>query len=224
MAESSGDEKVPPHCRKPAQYREASNSSQKFTNNWLIFVFEWLKMLTKTLLAILIFVSPIFAQDQAAAAHAAGCGPNEVKFNVKTDKKQHPTAQPSSGKALVYVFGGEDIDLGGLALGTRDNFTTRWGVDGVWLGAGYRNSYFFFSLDPGDHRLCAGRQASSKPSAALTITVEAGKAYYFRTKTHHLGAQGEELEPIDPAAAQLLIEASPSTVFEPRKSSNSDTE
>lgn len=187
-------------------------------------MFELIKMITKILLAILIFASPIFAQDQAAAAHAAGCGPNEIKFTVKTDKKQHPTAQPSSGKALVYVFGGEDIDVSGFAIGGREGLTTRWGVDGAWVGAGYRNSYFFFSVDPGDHRLCAGRQSNSKPSAAMTITLEAGKAYYFRTKTHHLGTGGEELEPIDPAAAQLLIAASPFTVFEPKKSSDSDKE
>jgi hypothetical protein len=30
---------------------------------------------------------------------------NEVHFDVKTDKKQHPTAQPDAGKALVYVIG-----------------------------------------------------------------------------------------------------------------------
>jgi hypothetical protein len=186
-------------------------------------VFELIKMITKILLAILIFASPIFAQDQAAAAHAAGCGPNEIKFTVKTDKKQHPTAQPSAGKALVYVFGGEDIDVSGFAIGGREGLTTRWGVDGAWVGAGYRNSYFFFSVDPGDHRLCAGRQSNSKPSAAMTITLEAGKAYYFRTKTHHLSTGGEELEPIDPAAAQLLIAASPFTVFEPKKS-DSDKE
>src|SRR5947209_12905276 len=93
----------------------------------------------KVIFAFVLFVSPLFAQDQAAAARAAaGCGPNEVKFTVKTDKTQHPTAQPAAGKAMVYVFGGETIDLGGLVMG-KDGVTTRWGVDGVWVGAGYRN-------------------------------------------------------------------------------------
>lgn len=179
----------------------------------------------KTLFAMLLFVAPLLAQDQAAAARAAaGCGPNEVKFSVKTDKKQHPTGQPEAGKAVVYVFGGEDFDIGGMVIG-KDGYTTRWGVDGVWIGAGYRNSYFFFPIGPGEHHLCAGRQASSKPSAALSFTAEAGKAYYFRTKTHHSLPKkhdydrGEtELEPVDPAAAQLLIADSPSTVFERKES------
>jgi hypothetical protein len=179
----------------------------------------------KAFLAVLLFASSLFAQDQAAAARAAaGCGPNEVKFTVKTDKAQHPTAQPGAGKAMVYVFGGEAIDLGGLVIG-KDGVTTRWGVDGVWVGAGYRNSYFFFPVDPGEHHLCVGRQAFSKPSAALSFTAEAGKTYYFRTRSrhsntheHNSGAAETELEPIDPAAAQLLIADSPSTVFQRKES------
>lgn len=176
----------------------------------------------KTLFAIVLFVAPLFAQDQAAAARtAAGCGPNEVKFTVKTDKEQHPMAQPETGKAIVYVFGGESMDLHGLVIG-KDGFTTRWGVDGTWVGAGYRNSYLFFLVAPGDHRLCAGRQSDSKPSAALSFTAEAGKTYYFRTRTrhsdHNYPAGETELETVDPAEAQLLIADSPSTVFQ-RKAS-----
>lgn len=124
------------------------------------------------------------------------------------------------------MFGGESIDLQGLVIG-KDGVTTRWGLDGAWVGAGYRNSYFFFSVNPGDHHLCAGRQAFSKPSAALSFTAEAGKTYYFRTRTRHSdhNPPGEtELEPVDPAAALLLIADSPSTVFQRKKSSAPDTD
>lgn len=180
----------------------------------------------KTLLAVLLFASPLFAQDQAAAARAAaGCGPNEVKFTVKTDKTKHPTAQPEAGKAIVYVFGGQDIDLGGIVIG-KGGAITRWGIDGVWVGAGYRNSYFYFSVDPGDHHLCAGRQSYSKALAAFSFTAEAGKAYYFRT-TSRLSATRpdynsavKELEPVNPAAAQLLIADSPFTIFQRKESKN----
>jgi hypothetical protein len=179
----------------------------------------------KTLLAILLFVAPLFAQDQAATARAAaGCGPNEVKFIVKADKKQHPTAQPEPGKAVIYVFGGEDIDVGGMVVGGREGLTTRWGVDGAWVGAGYRNPYLFFSVNPGDHRLCAGRQSNSKPSAATSFTAEAGRAYYFRTRSRHFAPGGEELEPVDPAAAQLLIADSPFSAFQPKKPQDSSTD
>jgi hypothetical protein len=60
----------------------------------------------RTALVVLLFASPALAQDSAAnALAAAGCGANEVHFDVKTNKKQHPTAQPDAGKALVYVIG-----------------------------------------------------------------------------------------------------------------------
>jgi len=56
----------------------------------------------RTALVALLFASPALAQDSAAnALAAAGCGANEVHFDVKTDKKEHPTAQPDAGKALV---------------------------------------------------------------------------------------------------------------------------
>jgi hypothetical protein len=66
----------------------------------------------KMLLAAVLFAMPAMpvithaqdAQDVAALARAAGCGPNEAEFNVKTNKNQHPTAPPEAGTALVYVF------------------------------------------------------------------------------------------------------------------------
>jgi hypothetical protein len=179
----------------------------------------------KTLFAVLLFAAPLFAQDQAAAARAAaGCGTNEVKFTVRVDKTQHPMAQPEASKAIVYVFGNEDFDVGGVVVGGREGLTTRWGLDGAWVGASYRNSYLFFSVTPGDHRLCAGRQASYKPSAAISFTAEVGKAYYFRTETRHLGPGAVKLEPIDPAAAQLLIADSPFSAFQPKKPQDSSTD
>ena len=59
----------------------------------------------RTALIALPVASPAFAQDSTVnPLAAAGCGANEIHFDVKTDKKQHPTAQPDAGKALVYVL------------------------------------------------------------------------------------------------------------------------
>ena len=80
----------------------------------------------KVLLGVVLFAAPLLAQDQAEAARmAAGCGANEIQYTVKTDKKQHPTAQPEQGKALVYVFSDESIDNATLHIGGA---TTRWGL------------------------------------------------------------------------------------------------
>ncbi len=176
----------------------------------------------KTILVVLLFAAPVFAQDDAAARTAAGCGPNEVKFDVKTDKKQHPISQPESGKALVYVFADENADNGGIRIG---GLTTRVGLDGAWVGANKGKSYFFFSVDSGAHRLCtnwqSGVSSRSKLGSVAGLTVEAGKIYYFRT-SHYFVPEGQrqlglKLEPLDPAEAQLLIAFCSLSTFHAKK-------
>jgi len=176
----------------------------------------------KTALVALLFASPALAQDSAAnALAAAGCGSNEVHFDVKTDKKQHPTAQPDAGKALVYVIGDSWSDHVAVHIETPP---TRFGVDGTWVGANGYRSYFFFPVEPGDHRLCTNVQSILKgqvksSTAATSFTAEAGRTYYFRTKTPDRPVAGEELKlvPVDPAEAQVLIAAASFSTFHLRR-------
>jgi hypothetical protein len=176
----------------------------------------------RTALVALLFVSPAFAQDPTVDLQAAaGCGANEIRFNVKTDKKQHPTAQPEVGKALVYVIGAAWSDYAAVHIGT---LATRFGIDGTWVGANGYRSYFFFPVEPGNHRLCTSAQWKSQRDvkssmAATSFTAEAGKTYYFRTKPP-LGAsslQQVTLVPVDPAEAQLLIAAHAFSTFRLKK-------
>jgi len=181
----------------------------------------------KTILVALLLISPsapqtVFAQDDAAKARmAAGCGPNEMKFDVKTDKKRHPMGELDSGKALVYVFGDEDVDnSNSLKIG---GLTTRVGLDGSWVGANNYKSYFFFPVDPGEHRLCTSWQSVLKgrteKTSAASFTAEAGKVYYFRTRTpaNPQPKSLVKLVPVDPAEAQLLIAASAYSTFQLKK-------
>lgn len=172
-------------------------------------------------LILILLASRIFAQDQAAAAReAAGCGPNSVTFRVKTDKNQHPVGQPEPGKALVYFFADQYWDNHAIHIGA---FITRWGIDGKWVGATDAKAYFFVPVDSGDHRVCTSRQSrfhsATKISAAISLTAEAGKVYYFRLMTppgHNLHQEEEvALEAVDPAAAQLLMAASAWSVSYP---------
>jgi len=69
-------------------------------------------------------------------------------------------------------------------------------------------------VEPGDHRLCTNVQSKfervvKSSAAATSFTAEAGKTYYFRTKTP-IGENsrgGMKLVPVDPTEAQLLIAA-----------------
>jgi hypothetical protein len=138
----------------------------------------------KTTLLVFLMASAILAQAQTPDTRLApSCGPNEVKFNVKTTKNPHQVGQPESGKALVYFI--EDNS----EYDAHPRPTTRAGVDGEWVGAAQGNSYFYFSVDPGEHHLCASWQTWVGPgvdaahkTAALHFTVEAGGVYYFRAK------------------------------------------
>jgi hypothetical protein len=159
---------------------------------------------------MMLFACPLFAQDSAAnAPEAGGCGPNNVQFEVKTDKKQHPTAQPEAGKALVFVIGDTWGDHVAVHVGTPP---TRFGIDGKWVGANGYRSYFFFAVDPGGHFLCTNVQAIieravKSSTAARSFTAEAGKSYYFRTVTPDAGASGgpTKIVPVDPAEAQVMM-------------------
>jgi hypothetical protein len=173
-------------------------------------------------LLTLLFAAPLFAQESAQdALEAAGCGANDVHFSVKTDKKQHPTAQPAAGKAMVYVIGDTWADHVAVHIGTPPN---RFGVDGAWVGANGYHAYFFFPVDPGDHRLCTNMQSKlqrqvQSSTAARSFTAEAGQSYYFRTVTPVAGPSGgpTKIVPVDPAEAQVLIAAASYSTFQVKK-------
>lgn len=157
--------------------------------------------------------APLVPATPANSLGAPGCGPADVQFDVKTGGTQHATPVPEAGKALL-VFLQDDAKFG-----SRPRPTTRFGMDGTWVGATHSNSYFYVSIDPGEHHLCANWQSrvvllgATRSTAAAHFTAEAGKAYYFRARdiaiTDHSGAVVSEpevkLEPVDSDEALVLI-------------------
>jgi hypothetical protein len=168
--------------------------------------------MTKSLVILFLLTLPVFAQDQAAAARAAaGCGPKEINFDVKTDGKQHPMPEPESGKSLIVIFQAEKRDSNINYLGRHP--TTRVGLDGAWIGANRGKSYLFHATEPGDHRLCSDWQSSlhsGELGSAVTFTAEAGKVYYSQANIEERPnyPAGVKLEQIDGAQGQFLIASS----------------
>ena len=169
----------------------------------------------KAVLAVLLFASPVFAQDPLPTTSAGGgCGPNEAQFDVKTNDRQHLVAPPVAGKALVYIF--EDMVHGP---------TMRVGLDGAWIGANKGKSYFFFSVDPGDHQVCTNWQSGTfkktakRIGSAITLKAEAGKVYYLRTQVYERSEQDRnvKLEPVESAEGQFLISASSFSTYHSKK-------
>jgi hypothetical protein len=185
----------------------------------------------KTILVVLLLAVAVFAQDPAAVVAAEfACGPAGTTFNVKPDPVQHPTAQPESGKALVYVV--EDLGecpgcIASSTLGrffsSVDNAVTKVGMDGAWMGANRGSSYIFFAASPGEHHLCMNWQSRlqerSRAFAMTSFMAEEGKVYYFRERVFpgHSGDYVFELDPVNSDEGKYLVAISPFSVSHPKK-------
>jgi hypothetical protein len=97
------------------------------------------------------------------------CPKADPGYDTKTDKTQHPTPQPATGKALVYV-------LRPTMLGNK--IQTKLAVDGQWVGVNRGHNYFFLELDPGERYFCSKAENRS----ALVVQLEADKTYYLEQK------------------------------------------
>lgn len=159
---------------------------------------------------ILLQTSSAFAQTNPAnSLGAPGCGDPKTKFEV-ANTKSHSPAKPNAQKALIY-FIEYDSDFSSFPKPT-----TRLGVDGEWTGAMHGNSYFFVSVDPGVHHLCASWQSTlpavgrGNQSAAAHFTAEPGGVYYFKVTNRTLHGVGDgpagveiTLNPLDSDQGQL---------------------
>jgi hypothetical protein len=177
----------------------------------------------KPLVAIILLAvaSPVFGQAQSSGATSIpGCGAANIEFNVKTDDGQRPAVQPDAGKANIY-FLQDDVEFA-----SNPRPTTRFGLDGTWVGATHSNSYFYVSVDPGEHHLCASWQGTvgafyQRREAALHFTAEAGHKYYFRAKNLYEPKTQKTavvlLKALDSDEAQLLISQFSFSTSNPKK-------
>lgn len=184
----------------------------------------------KGAVVLILFVASAYAQDGAAVAAAeAACGPREVNFDVKQDTTKRPIPEADSAKALLYVV--EDLgqcpDCGrGMGLGQIatdvSGALTKVGMDGSWVGANQGSSYFFLSVEPGEHHLCMNWQSRmaerSRAYAMANLTAEAGKTYYFRARVF----PGEhdysfDLDLVNSDQGKFLVASSSFSVWRARK-------
>ncbi len=184
--------------------------------------------MNKLALGVLIVATTVWAQDASAAQRQAGCGADQAKFSVRRDAHSHPTPGAEPGKALVYVFGDSELDNTAIHIG---GLITRVGLDGQWVGAFEHKSYTYFSIVPGEHRLCTSQQSALKSrranASAITFSAEENKVYYFRTQPSPASVaqsatssvpNGEvELATVDPAQAQLMVPKWAYSASEPKK-------
>jgi hypothetical protein len=165
----------------------------------------------KTIAAILLLSCCAIGQDKAAVSAAeAACGPQDMRFEVKSDESQHPTPAPEAGKALLYV-----VQIRGMVA-------SRFGVDGKWVGATTRSTYFFASIDPGEHHLCAMAQIGHGLGKAMRVSLrglraEAGITYYFVPHAYSGGPLSWfDLSQVDPDEGKYLVAAAKFSTSHPK--------
>src|SRR5262245_9812380 len=164
----------------------------------------------KIILPVLLFAFAGTASAQSAKIRtpaAPGCGSIDTKFDVQTKRSQHPLATPDAGKALVYFLQDDSYFF------TRPRPTTRFGLNGSWIGATQANAYFYVPVDPGEHHICAdwqfiGQFVTGPRTAALHFTAEPGGIYFFVVEDHFTQDRepaAMKLLPLDADEAQLRM-------------------
>lgn len=182
----------------------------------------------KSALVLLLFAASVFAQNSPPQPAAQGpCGAESLRFDVDR-VPGNPSAQAEPGKAVVYIS-----EVFKKAAGEWGDPTLRIGLDGDWVGAVKGNSYFSFSVGPGEHHLCMKWQSHfkrlSREAAFTVLTAEAGKLYFFRALvTYDLGpdyghnganvtGMSITLDPISSDEGHYLVASNPMSVPHPKK-------
>ncbi len=119
------------------------------------------------------------------------CGNDKVTFDVKDVNDHSQSLTPDAGKALLVIT--EE------GLSNHVDLTTRYGLDGTWVGATHGNSYFLVQITPGEHHLCAAPQGHFGITGGqrehligvTSFTAEAGKIYFFGGKESATGTPGQ---------------------------------
>jgi hypothetical protein len=171
----------------------------------------------KFVLAALLLGVSVLAQAQQAGLRAA-CGAEKASFKVELDGTQHTPAAPEPGKAQVYILRDDGV------LGGPDDIgypTIKIGMDGTWVGANEGNSWFVFSVEPGEHGMCASVQSGLDIGHILEFahfTAEAGKTYYFRTRFTITKRQAYlNFDPADSDQGKYMIAAFPLSTWRAKK-------
>ncbi|HKW90190.1 MAG TPA: DUF2846 domain-containing protein [Candidatus Acidoferrales bacterium] len=166
----------------------------------------------RPLVSILVLAAPLVFAPNSMAQSGPGCGQTDTKFDVSTTKQRPAAPDIQSGKALVYILQDD------LKYNWAPRPTTRFAIDGAWIGATHGSSYFYIFVDPGEHHICANWQSATtglawlgpkRSTAATGFTAEAGKTYYFRAQDILHTEQNDNVNTIKPEPEVLLSSLDP---------------
>jgi len=102
------------------------------------------------------------------------CGDPNTKFDVTTQKSTAALPAPDTGKALiVFLEPNEEACLG--------CYTQRFAMDGQWVGATKKHSYFSLQVEPGQHHFCS-TGVMRNTIAIRSFEVKTGGTYFLQAR------------------------------------------
>ena len=102
------------------------------------------------------------------------CGDPNTKFEVTTHESSTALPAPDAGKALiVFLEPNEEACLG--------CYTQRFAMDGQWVGATKKHSYFTLQVEPGQHHFCS-TGVMRNTIAIRSFEVKAGGTYFLQAR------------------------------------------
>ena len=112
------------------------------------------------------------------------CGDPNTKFEVTTHESSTALPAPDAGKALiVFLEPNEEACLG--------CYTQRFAMDGQWVGATKKHSYFTLQVEPGQHHFCS-TGVMRNTIAIRSFEVKAGGTYFLQARWINFGPVTEE--------------------------------
>lgn len=102
------------------------------------------------------------------------CGDPKAKFEVATHKSASALPAPDAGKALIVFLEPNEANCLGC-------LTQRFAMDGQWVGATKKNTYFTLQVEPGQHHFCA-TGVTRNTIAIRSFDVEAGGTYFLQAR------------------------------------------
>jgi hypothetical protein len=133
------------------------------------------------LLLCLIFSSAAMAKEIELPD---SCGDPATKFEVTTHKSATPLPAPEANKGMLVFI--EPNETGCLGC-----YTQRFAMDGQWVGATKKISYFTLQVEPGMHHFCA-TGIMRNTIAIHSFEVKAGQTYFLQARWITYGPITEE--------------------------------
>jgi hypothetical protein len=145
-------------------------------------------------------------QTNDPRAELFGCGPADERHDVINPNGPPTIAAAQPDKALIYVV---------RRKGARFRYfpQNKLGANGRWVAVLKRGDYTFFTVDPGQIKLCyTGDRGLTEGAGFLQLKAEAGRTYYLRGDTGAMGGS-TKLMLLDEEEGRALVGESKSAAF-----------